>query len=295
MDGSGGWIVPYGITFPGKPAGRFSDGRCLTDYIASFFGQKSPVPFNQRSSAKKSKLQNGMNFAYGGSGVFNTFENFPNITVQIDHLQQTLREQMYTENDLHSSIALVSVGGNDYTAFYEKNIKDIRHWPAFAVSLIDQLVIDIKRIRDLGVRKIAVTTIEPQGCVPVSAAEFAYKSCNEKWNNVSMFHNQKLREAVEKLNNEADRSTVDIVDLYRAMMSVIKRHSGSSKFNPLKPCCEGITSNETCGMVDENGIKMYKICDNPKLSIFWDRVHPSQNGWHRIYSALKSSLHRLYI
>jgi phospholipase/lecithinase/hemolysin len=27
------WKNPYGITFPGKPAGRFSDGRVLTDYI----------------------------------------------------------------------------------------------------------------------------------------------------------------------------------------------------------------------------------------------------------------------
>lgn len=27
------WKVPYGITFPGKPAGRFSDGRVLTDYV----------------------------------------------------------------------------------------------------------------------------------------------------------------------------------------------------------------------------------------------------------------------
>lgn len=24
---------PYGVTFPGKPSGRFSDGRVLTDYI----------------------------------------------------------------------------------------------------------------------------------------------------------------------------------------------------------------------------------------------------------------------
>lgn len=30
---SNSWKYPYGITFPGKPAGRFSDGRVLTDYI----------------------------------------------------------------------------------------------------------------------------------------------------------------------------------------------------------------------------------------------------------------------
>lgn len=30
---SSSWKEPYGSTFPGKPAGRFSDGRVLTDYI----------------------------------------------------------------------------------------------------------------------------------------------------------------------------------------------------------------------------------------------------------------------
>lgn len=30
------WKVPYGITFPGKPAGRFSDGRVLTDYLGVY-------------------------------------------------------------------------------------------------------------------------------------------------------------------------------------------------------------------------------------------------------------------
>nr|GMD46235.1 GDSL esterase/lipase At5g03610-like [Ipomoea batatas] len=37
------WKQPYGITFPGKPSGRFSDGRVLTDYIAEFLGVKSPT------------------------------------------------------------------------------------------------------------------------------------------------------------------------------------------------------------------------------------------------------------
>lgn len=30
------WKTPYGLTFPGKPAGRYSDGRVLTDYLGMF-------------------------------------------------------------------------------------------------------------------------------------------------------------------------------------------------------------------------------------------------------------------
>lgn len=33
------WKHPYGVTFPGKPAGRFSDGRVLTDYIGMSLSQ----------------------------------------------------------------------------------------------------------------------------------------------------------------------------------------------------------------------------------------------------------------
>ncbi|XP_048442447.1 GDSL esterase/lipase At5g03610-like [Pyrus x bretschneideri] len=116
------WKEPYGITFPGKPAGRFSDGRVLTDYLAQFLGIRSPLPYALRKYAKKSKLENGMNFAYGGTGVFDTLVSGPNLTTQIGFFQLLLeQEKVYDKRDLiKSSVALVSVAGNDYTSHFVK-------------------------------------------------------------------------------------------------------------------------------------------------------------------------------
>lgn len=61
-----------------------------------------------------------MNFAYGGSGVFDTLVPFPNLTTQIDMFQQLIQEGVYSVRDLHNSMALISVAGNDYTV-YGKN------------------------------------------------------------------------------------------------------------------------------------------------------------------------------
>lgn len=62
-----------------------------------------------------------MNFAYGGTGVFKTSVSEPNMTTQIDFFQKLLEEKVYTEKDLDSSIALVSLAGNDYGAYLFTN------------------------------------------------------------------------------------------------------------------------------------------------------------------------------
>ncbi|KAL7228453.1 hypothetical protein ACSBR2_007212 [Camellia fascicularis] len=62
---SNSWKKPYGMTYPGKPSGWFSDGHILTDYIAQFFGITSAVPYEERKSEMK-LIQDGMNFAFEG-------------------------------------------------------------------------------------------------------------------------------------------------------------------------------------------------------------------------------------
>ncbi|CAA2934940.1 GDSL esterase lipase At5g03610-like [Olea europaea subsp. europaea] len=62
------WKQPYGITFPGRPSGRYSDGCVLTYYITSFVGIRSPVPCERKKMEEK-WIENGMNFAHGGTAV----------------------------------------------------------------------------------------------------------------------------------------------------------------------------------------------------------------------------------
>lgn len=83
-------------------------------------GIQGPVTYRVRNVAGNGK-RFGMNFAYGGTGVFNTQVPLPNMTTQIDFFEQLIKLGEYNEADLKSSVALVSVSGNDYSAYLKRN------------------------------------------------------------------------------------------------------------------------------------------------------------------------------
>ncbi|OMO68298.1 Lipase, GDSL [Corchorus olitorius] len=293
------WKFPYGITFPGKPAGRFSDGRVLTDFVAEYFGIKTPIPYRWRKELF-GRLKYGVNFAYGGTGVFQTLTPEPNMTVQIDFLQQLLNESVYTKRGLKSAVALVSLAGNDYNTYLVNN-GTAAGLPAFIASVVGQLTVNLKRIHDLGVRKVAVTSLQPLGCLPRSTAQYSFQQCNGDENNGVNLHNQLLAQAVNTLNKQTNSTSFFVVDVYNAFWTVINRknqaHQVSPSFeNPLKPCCVGVSAAFSCGSVDEKGVKQYTLCTNPKSKFFWDTFHPTQQGWAAVYSteALQNSLKQLY-
>lgn len=288
------WKEPYGITFPGKPTGRFSDGRVLTDYLASFVGIRSPIPYKWRKLGPK-PLRHGMNFAYGGTGVFDTLVAFPNMTTQIDFFQQLIKECVYTEQDLQQSMALVSVAGNDYTTYLARN-GSLEGVQDFVTSLINQLALDLKRINDIGVRRIAVSNIEPLGCLPFSTVSNSYQKCNDTGNQISMLHNVLLEKAIAELNKINKNSTVVVLDLYTAFSAILQNSTSQGRWkfeNPLEPCCIPISGEYDCGSVDDKGNKLYTVCEKPETAFFWDQVHPAQMGWAAISSSLRTTLNNL--
>ncbi|XP_015901951.3 GDSL esterase/lipase At5g03610-like [Ziziphus jujuba] len=293
------WKYPFGITFPGKPTGRFSDGRVLTDYIAKFVGLRSPLPYQWRKVGASAKLvKYGMNLAHGGTGVFNTVFLGPNMTIQIDFLERlTNKYSVYTTRDLQSSIALVTVAGNDYLTYISRN-GSAQGFPSLISSVVNQLTSNLKRIHKLGVKKIALTAIEPFGCLPWFTTKTSFKHCNETLNKLISLHNDLLHQAVAKLNNETHDSPFTILDLYASFTTVFKNKGdplrGIKFENPLKPCCVGISSAYSCASVDQNGVKKYTLCDDRQSTFFWDAVHPSQEGWRSVFSALQPTLEQIF-
>ncbi|KAL1545722.1 GDSL esterase/lipase-like protein [Salvia divinorum] len=287
------WSQPYGTTFPGKPAGRFSDGRILTDYLAKFLRVKSPLAYEWMEMGGK-KLKNGLNFAYGGSGVFNTLGDvLPNMSTQIGFFDKLMHDSLYTKSDLKSSVVLVCLSGNDYGAFLAQGGKTMQDLQKFIPRVVSQLGANLKRVQQLGAAKVAVTSLQPLGCLPRSTVDSSFQGCNPTQNLAVAYHNLLLQQTVSKLNTDSKTSTFFIIDLYTSFTTVLNQdtnYQGKLRFEtPLKPCCIGM-NGYFCGDVDQKGEKMYTVCSYPKSAFFWDSSHPTEAGWHAIYTTFKSTL-----
>lgn len=281
------WRPPYGISFPGQPTGRHSDGKVLTDFIAWSLKIPTPIPYNQRDS-NPNMLRYGMNFATGGTGVFDTWPELPSMTTQIDQLQRLIDNGEYSARNLTSSLVLLSVSGNDY-GFYLVQKRSVEGVPSFIQSVIKQLSADLGRLYKIGFRRFAVTNMSPMGCLPAITVENSYASCNSTINTLAIYHNSLLLEAVKGIRKSRADAVFVLLDQYSDSMAILQHPTNYGKFKkPLKPCCIG-----QCGVTDKvTGKAMYSVCANPESTFFFDGVHPTQAAWNALMTRFEPSLRR---
>ncbi|KAI6674123.1 hypothetical protein NL676_002029 [Syzygium grande] len=290
------WKVPYGMTFPGIPSGRFSDGLVLTDYLVKFFRVMSPLPIEWWPKANAPHFRLGTNFAYGGTGVFNTLSSEPNMTVQIDHFESLIGDAFFKAAVTQSSVAIFTNSGQRLRYLLGQEWRPlgcVEGLLDFIDKVVAQLAANMKRVYSLGVRKIAVAALQPLGCLPQFTAP-SFKKCNDTVGLLVDYHNEQLKGAVEKLNNETSPSTFIIVDLDSAFKWVIQNTTIFK--NPMKPCCMGVSSEYNCWNVDANGKKMYTLCEDPGAYFFWGHG-PSYAGWlgRCVFDSSTESLSQFHI
>ena len=90
---------------------------------ATLFEVPSPTPWEHLDANNTNN--GGVNFGVGGAGVTYALGYRP-LAVQVDVFEKLVNEGLWTKEHLKHSVALVSIGINDYTTFNVNGTAEVR-------------------------------------------------------------------------------------------------------------------------------------------------------------------------
>ncbi|KAM7269412.1 hypothetical protein ACFE04_024909 [Oxalis oulophora] len=305
---------PAGMSFFGGPAGRYSDGRLVIDFIAEGLGLPYLSAF---LDSVGSNFTHGANFATAGSTV-----RPPNTTLHQGGFSPiSLNVQFYEFNDFHrrsqtvrkrggifkkllpkgeefsKALYTFDIGQNDLTAGYFSNMStdQVR---AYVPDVLDQFKIVVKDIYDQGGRFFWIHNTGPVGCLPYvldrlpsSPSEIDKAGCAIPYNEVAHFFNNALKQAVIQLRKELPRAVLTYVDVYSIKYSMFTHPRQLGFKQSLRACCGhggkyNYNMHVGCGGKITKGGKQVligKACKDPSKAVIWDGVHYTQAANKYIY------------
>ncbi|KAK1435905.1 hypothetical protein QVD17_01678 [Tagetes erecta] len=278
---------PNGIDF-GKPTGRYTNGRTIPDIIGQELGLKDFTPPYLAPTTSGPMILNGVNYASGGGGILNEtgkiFVGRINMDAQLDNFANTRRDiisiigESAAEELMKGGLYSVSMGSNDFINNYlapvvskaeQKQVSP----EEFVGRLIPRYRCQLKRLYDMGARKIVVANIGPIGCIPYlrDVNSSAGNECVALPNHLAHLFNNYLKALLQELNNSLEGSTFIYANLNRIVGDVLHNFK-SYGFEVADSAC--------CRLAGKHGgllpcIPPSKVCDDRSKYVFWDPYHPS--------------------
>ncbi|KAL7611887.1 GDSL esterase/lipase LTL1 [Lactuca sativa] len=279
---------PYGIDHPTHRAtGRFSNGYNIPDLISMRIGSEPTLPYLS-PELNGQKLLIGANFASAGIGILNDtgiqFVNIVRAPLQLEYFKEyqqrvsALIGAEKTKQLVHNALVLVTLGGNDFVNNYylvpmsaRSRQYSLQNYVPFIISEYKKI---LKRLYDLGARKVLVTGTGPLGCVPAELAQHSRNGeCAAELQKASSLYNPQLDDMLTSLNNELGSHVfigVNTKQMHNDFMSNPRAYG----FVTSKIAC--------CGQGPYNGIglctPMSNLCPNRDQYAFWDAFHPSEKA-----------------
>ncbi|KAL9359176.1 hypothetical protein Peur_047299 [Populus x canadensis] len=293
---------PNGDTYFHMPAGRFSDGRLIIDFIAKSFN----LPYlSAYLNSLGASYTNGANFASAGatirfpspiipaSGGYSPFyldvqyQQF----MQFKDRSQIIRKQggkfaklMPKEDYFRKALYTFDIGHNDLGAGFFSNMS-IEEVKATVPDIVNRFSIYVKNIYEVGGRSFWIHSTGPIGCLAYiltgfPSAEKDSAGCAKQHNEVARYFNYKLKEAVFQLRKDFPSAAFTYVDVYSVKYSLFSEPKKYGFELPLITCCGyggkyNYSDAAGCGeTITVNNTKMVVgSCDNPSVRVDWDGAH----------------------
>ncbi|XVF02569.1 hypothetical protein REPUB_Repub04eG0185900 [Reevesia pubescens] len=308
---------PNGMSYFGGPAGRYSDGRLLIDFIAQSLGLPYLSAF---LDSVGSNFTHGANFATAGSTIRpqNTTLHqggFSPISLNVQYYEfhdfhvrsQAIRKRggvyetlLPKEEDFSSALYTFDIGQNDLTSGYFSN-KSADEVKAYVPDVLNQFQTIIQYIASQGGRYFWIHNTGPVGClpyvmerIPVLAGQIDKYGCASPFNEVAQYFNQGLKKTVEQLRKDLPNATITYVDVYSVKYSLISEGRKHGFNRPLRACCGhggkyNYNKNLGCGgkiYKDGKEVLVGAPCKDPSAHVNWDGVHFTQAANQYIFERI---------
>ncbi|CAL5214364.1 unnamed protein product [Lathyrus oleraceus] len=303
---------PNGITFFHTPAGRFSDGRLVIDFIAKNLG----LPYlSAYLDSIGSNFSSGANFATAGSTIRpqNTtrsqsgyspisldvqlaqYSDFKTRSINVRKKEGVFKKLLPKEEYFSEALYTFDIGQNDLTAGYKLNMTT-EQVKGYISDVLNQFSSAIRSVYKEGGRSFWVHNTGPLGCLPyildpypMSSADMDNFGCAKPFNEIAQYFNQKLKEAVVKLREELQEATIVYVDVYKVKYTLISHARKYGFEKGVIACCGkggkyNFNNVARCGatkIVNGKKILIAKSCKAPSVRIIWDGIHYTEaaNNW----------------
>ncbi|EOY23881.1 GDSL-like Lipase/Acylhydrolase superfamily protein [Theobroma cacao] len=288
---------PYGIDFKpsgGQPTGRFTNGRTIADIVDQALGAKSFPPPYLAPNTQTEAILRGINYASGASGILDEtgffFIGRIPLGEQVKYFGQNRNYMVNamgenrTREFLKKAIFSLTIGSNDILNYVQPSIPFLGHDKLFPTtifldSMISNLTIQLKRLHELGARKLLVVGVGPLGCIPFVRAFNLLPSgkCSAQVNALIQGYNEKLKELLNRLNQEMGPEAIFVfANSYDIFMKIIVNYHQYGFENAHEPCCGGYFPPFICFKSRNTKASTSAVCNDRSKYVFWDAYHPTE-------------------